>query len=127
MTMTLDSNPPEGQWQYGGDGDLYPDLSWTNRPDMTGSKGLHRIRHYGLLANVNRAANIAKARELLAVPPLSNEPDTAKAAEADQPCALPRPCPCCGGRMFIIETFAPGREPKYRPNATPPMLRIDTS
>jgi hypothetical protein len=27
-------------------------------------KGFHRIRHYGLLANGNRAANIAKAREL---------------------------------------------------------------
>jgi hypothetical protein len=34
--------------------------------------GLHRIRHYGLLANANRTANIAKARELLAVPPFSN-------------------------------------------------------
>jgi Putative transposase len=31
-------------------------------------KGFHRIRHYGLLANGNRAANIAKARELLAMP-----------------------------------------------------------
>ena len=31
-------------------------------------KGLHRIRHYGLFANGNRAANIARARELLAVP-----------------------------------------------------------
>ena len=28
-------------------------------------KGFHRIRHYGLLANGNRAANIARARELL--------------------------------------------------------------
>ena len=27
-------------------------------------KGLHRIRHYGLFANGNRAAHIAKAREL---------------------------------------------------------------
>ena len=32
-------------------------------------KGFHRIRHYGLFANGNRAANIARARELLAVPP----------------------------------------------------------
>jgi hypothetical protein len=80
-------------------------------------KGFHRIRHYGLFANGNRAESIAKARELLAV----------KAAEADQPCALSHPCPCCGGRMLIIETFAPGGEPKYRPNATPPMVRIDTS
>jgi hypothetical protein len=65
----------------------------------------------------NRAESIAKAHDLLAV----------KAAEADQPCALPRPCPCCGGRMLIIETFAPGCEPKYKPNAMPPMIRIDTS
>ena len=32
-------------------------------------KGFHRIRHYGLLANGNRAENIASARELLAVAP----------------------------------------------------------
>ena len=32
-------------------------------------KGVHRIRHYGLFANgKNRAANIARARQLLAVP-----------------------------------------------------------
>ena len=32
-------------------------------------KGLHRIRHYGLFANgKNRAANIARARQLLAAP-----------------------------------------------------------
>ena len=33
-------------------------------------KGFHRIRHYGLLAKGNRGANIARARELLAAPPL---------------------------------------------------------
>jgi hypothetical protein len=90
-------------------------------------KGLHRIRHYGLLANTNRAANIAKARELLAVPPLSKEPETAKPAGADQPCALPSPCPCCGGRMLIIETFAPACEPRHPPSSSPPVVRIDTS
>ena len=52
---------------------------------------------------------------------------TARDAKVDQPCALSHPCPCCGGRMLIIETFAPGCEPKHRPNATPPMVRIDTS
>ena len=30
--------------------------------------GFHRIRHYGLFANANRASNIALARRLLAVP-----------------------------------------------------------
>ena len=40
-------------------------------------KGLHRIRHYGLFANGNRAANIARARQLLAAPsPLEGSRDT---------------------------------------------------
>ena len=32
-------------------------------------KGFHRIRHYGLFANANRAANIATARALLHIVP----------------------------------------------------------
>src|SRR5216683_2413547 len=32
------------------------------------TKGFHRIRHYGLLANGNRSENIAHARQLLAAP-----------------------------------------------------------
>ena len=87
-------------------------------------KGFHRIRHYGLLASGNRAANIAHARKLLAVPPRPKEPETPEAA-LDDPRVLPRPCPCCGGRMLIIETFARGCEPKYR--ATAAAIRIDTS
>ena len=89
-------------------------------------KGFHRIRHYGLLARGNRAANIAHARELLAVPPRPKEPETPKAV-IDEPRALPRPCPCCGGRMIVIETFARGCEPKHRPTPVPAAIRIDTS
>ena len=89
-------------------------------------KGLHRIRHYGLFANGNRVANIARARELLAVPSRSKEPHTAE-ARTDQARVLPRPCPCCGGRMIIIETFARGCQPKYRPTHAPVTIRIDTS
>ena len=40
--------------------------------------GFHRIRHYGLLANANRAGNIALARQLLGIPdtpPSSGESD----------------------------------------------------
>jgi Putative transposase/Transposase zinc-binding domain len=88
-------------------------------------KGLHRIRHYGLFANGNRAAYIAKARELLAVP--VTEPKTAAAPEPDQPYVLPRPCPCCGSRMLVIEIFARGCEPKHRPTHRRPLIRIDTS
>jgi len=87
-------------------------------------KGLHRIRHYGLFANGNRATNIARARELLAVPPRATEPETEALAEPDQPLTLPQPCPCCGGRMIIIEVFERGCEPKHRPT---PVIRIDTS
>ena len=90
-------------------------------------KGFHRIRHYGLLASANRAANIARARELLAVPPPSQQSDTSTAAATEQPHMLPRPCPGCGGRLFIIETFARGRQPNYRPTPVPAAIRIDTS
>lgn len=90
-------------------------------------KGLHRIRHYGLLANSGRAENVAKARELLAVPPRVEEPDGSKAADPGEPQVLPRPCPCCGGRMIIIETFARGCEPRHRPTPAPAVIRIDTS
>ncbi len=76
-------------------------------------KGFHRIRHYGLFASSNRAANIARARELLAVPPVA-EPATDAPPEPDQPRTLPQPCPCCGGRMIIIETFERGYRPKHR-------------
>jgi hypothetical protein len=89
-------------------------------------KGFHRIRHYGLLASTNRAANIAHARKLLAVPPPPKQPEMPKAA-VDEPRVLPRPCPCCGSRMMIIETFARGCEPKHRPSPVPAEIRIDTS
>jgi hypothetical protein len=90
-------------------------------------RGFHRIRHYGLLASGNRAANIAQARKLLTVPARSEQPDTSEAEALDGPRMLPRPCPCCGGRMMIIETFARGCEPKHRPTPASAATRIDTS
>ena len=95
-------------------------------------KGFHRIRHYGLLANGTRAANIAHARQLLAQPARPKEPKTPEAA-INEPRVLPRPCPCCGGRMIVIETFERGCEPKHRPTPAPAPapapapIRIDTS
>ena len=38
---------------------------------------------------------------------------------------LPCPCPRCGGRLIIIETFEPGMQPISWPQPTP--IRIDTS
>jgi hypothetical protein len=81
-------------------------------------RGFHRIRHYGLLAKTSCADNIARARELLAVPKRQAEP-----ADATDP----HPCPHCGGRMIIIETFARGATPRHRPTAPMIAIRIDTS
>jgi hypothetical protein len=90
-------------------------------------KGFLRIRHYGLFANGNRAANIARARELLAMPLRAKQAETSKTSAAGEPRVLPRPCRCCGGRMIIIETFAGGCQPKHRRGPTPGAIRIDTS
>jgi hypothetical protein len=78
--------------------------------------GFHRIRHYGLFANGSRAANLANMRELLAVPQPKAETDAAK-TDPTTPDALAHPCPCCGGRMIIIETFEAGGTPRHA--ATP--------
>jgi hypothetical protein len=75
--------------------------------------GFHRIRHYGLFANGGRAENLARARELLAaVPPQGEAAD--QTDQADEPPSYP--CPCCGGRMLIIETFDPGCPPRAPPD-----------
>jgi len=86
--------------------------------------GFHRIRHYGLFANTSRADNIARARELLAVPMPRDDP---AGADASEPLTREHPCPCCGGRMIIIETFERGSSPRYRPTAPAAAIRIDTS
>jgi len=90
--------------------------------------GFHRIRHYGLLASGTRADNIAKALRLLDVP--AAQPGTASTAtssETSEPKPLSHPCPCCGGRMIIIETFQRGSSPRNRPAASTAVIRIDTS
>ena len=90
-------------------------------------RGLHRIRHYGLLANGSRTENVAKARALLNLAKPDATPDDPATAEQVAPPMLARPCPCCGGRMLIIETFARGCQPNARPATTPAIIRIDTS
>jgi len=86
-------------------------------------KGFHRIRHYGLFASTNRAESIATARALLDVAPPAGDPQQQPDVAPGAPRVLPCPCPRCGARMIVIEVFAPGCEPRWRP--TP--IRIDTS
>ena len=73
-------------------------------------RGFHRIRHYGLLASGGRRDNLARARELLAAPPPPPEPDVAPEPSDQRP-----PCPCCGGRMLILETFERYAQPRAPP------------
>jgi hypothetical protein len=83
-------------------------------------KGFHRIRHYGLLASATCKANIARAKELIAAPLPAIDPSTehddadmaAGAAMDHRP-----PCPCCGGRMIIVESFGRGGEPRAPPSS----------
>ena len=89
--------------------------------------GLHRIRHYGLFASGSRAENIARVCELLNAPVPQNQAGDADARDDTEPPMLSHPCPCCGGRMIIIETFARGSPPRYRPAASTLAIRIDTS
>jgi hypothetical protein len=74
-------------------------------------RGFHRIRHYGLLASATRKSNIARVRELLAI---STRPEP---IEAEEPPDQLQPCPCCGGRMRIIETFERWMQPRAPPRA----------
>jgi len=60
--------------------------------------GFHRIRHYGLLANAGRRANLVRVRVLLDVPP--PEP------VSDETAVMPAPvfvCRCCGATMRVVE------------------------
>jgi len=89
-------------------------------------KGFHRIRHYGLFANTGRAANIARLRELLgSMPPTGATASPSQDKPAEEAAVLP-PCPCCGRRMILIEVFARGALPRYRPPSTA-VIWIDTS
>jgi hypothetical protein len=88
-------------------------------------QGFHRIRHYGLFASGTRADNIAQARRLLDASMAQSR--TADTTTASEPKSLSHPCPCCGGRMIIIETFQRGCSPRYRPAASTAVIRIDTS
>jgi hypothetical protein len=86
--------------------------------------GFHRIRHNGLLANGNRTGNIALARRLLGVPdppPSSGDSDGTENPHEDSEWNA---CPCCGGRMIIIETFEPGCQPRLWPI---PSIGLDSS
>ena len=70
--------------------------------------GFHRIRHYGLLANGARKANLALARELLhAVPAQAAVSEHASDAQSASPPSFV--CRHCGHAMIILQTFTRGQ------------------
>ncbi len=74
-----------------------------------------RIRHCGFLANSHRKAKLALIRRLLDVAPpepiaTDTPPDEPTGAASD----TTPPCPCCGGRMRIIEVLADPRRRRLR-------------
>ena len=77
-------------------------------------QGFHRIRHYGLLAASCRKASLERIRALLAV---ATPPD---ADVTEDPANVSAPCPCCGGRMIVIEVFERGHPPRAPPVGAPP-------
>ena len=87
--------------------------------------GFHRIRHYGLFANGHRAEKLALCRKVMGVTPADAAPeDKPDAVEPEDVHDQPPACPCCGGRMRVIETFERGATPRTRMTAA---IRIDSS
>lgn len=88
--------------------------------------GFHRIRHYGLLASSRRADTIARIRQIIAAAtPATTTADREAEISPEQSDPVDErrpPCPCCGGRMILVERFAPGSAPR-----TILAVRIDTS
>ena len=81
--------------------------------------GFHRIRHYGLLANGSRKANLARVRELLHAAPAatSQAHDSDAEIEPAKPCFV---CLHCGAAMLVLQTFTRGqtiRAPPRQPRA----------
>jgi hypothetical protein len=86
--------------------------------------GFHRIRHYGLFAGALRASNVERARQVLAAAEgAPRRPRAEDDSQAEDVSPAPR-CPCCGGRMIIVETFE-GERPAR--SSSPSRIRIDTS
>jgi hypothetical protein len=76
-------------------------------------------------AGVVRARNIERVRQALAAPERSPaETDCDFEDRNTEGLSSGRRCPCCGGRMIIVETFE-GVRPAHSSSPTP--IRIDTS
>jgi Putative transposase len=83
--------------------------------------GFHRIRHYGLFANGHRADKLVLCRRLIGTPSAPTDRVNSDNIVSTDSRYEPPPCPCCGGRMIIIETFNGTRSRPYH------VRRLDSS
>jgi putative transposase/transposase-like zinc-binding protein len=67
--------------------------------------GFHRIRHYGLFANGQRADNLDRCRQALNVPSAPTDRTNTDDNGSTTSNYEPPPCPCCGGPMIVIDRF----------------------
>jgi hypothetical protein len=74
--------------------------------------GFQRIRHYGLLGNRHRAENLARCRELLAVPDRIPPPEPdyrhCRQLSGQDPLRCPQ---CKSGQMVRIAILVPAARP----------------
>jgi hypothetical protein len=71
-----------------------------------------------------RARNVERVGRWLAAAQAAPRPSPAEADSQAEDVSPARRCPCCGGRMIIVETFE-GPRPSRSPSPT--RIRIDTS
>ena len=77
--------------------------------------GFHRIRHYGLFANKVRSKHLARARELLQIPPEVSD----DRVDIEPSTACVYLCKSCGEPMVISETFYAAHAPRAPPLCQP--------
>jgi hypothetical protein len=74
--------------------------------------GFHRIRHYGLLANGSRKANLVLARTLLGQTSTPSSASQSIDNDHDKPCFV---CSHCGAAMIVVQTFVRGQSIRAPP------------
>jgi hypothetical protein len=61
------------------------------------------------------------------IPAPRPEPSGTDNIDAADRNVLPQPCPCCGGRLIVIEVFARASSPRHHSTNSPAVIKPDTS
>ena len=87
----------------------------TRNQTMTGVKFLFRVtlRRHDLVAEVFSLKEPVKVPLVLSRNEVTRDDDLHETEAPARVLALP--CPCCGGRLIIVETLAPERHPRAPP------------